>query len=202
MKRLPVLGIALVLWGLSVGGGFAGLFLYSFTPGGAGLAPPRWPAGVGLEPDPDRANLVLLAHPHCPCTRASLDELERLLTRCQGLVTAHVVFYRPADFPPDWEKTGTWHRAARFPGIRVHADEDGILARCFGAVTSGQVLLFHRDGRLLFRGGITSARGHSGDNAGADAVVSLLTRGSAACMETPAFGCPLTDPGPPANPGE
>ena len=36
----------------------------------------------------------------------------------------------------------------------------------FGAETSGQTLLYDRDGRLLFSGGTTGSRGHDGDNAG------------------------------------
>ncbi len=201
-KKPLVLPVAMALWILAVGFGFARLLGYAATPGSAAPAPVRWPVGIPLTPDPERANLVLLAHPHCPCTRSSLDELELLLTRCQGRVTAHVLFYRPAAFPPDWEKTELWDRAGAFPGIQVRADEGGVLARRFGAVTSGQVLLYHRGGHLLFRGGLTNARGHAGASAGAAAVVSLLTRGTAERTETPVFGCPLTDPGPPAHPGD
>jgi hypothetical protein len=52
-------------------------------------------------------------------------------------------------------------------------------------------VLYDSAGNLLFRGGITSARGHAGDNAGRAAVVSLLTSDEAEGRDTPVFGCPL-----------
>jgi hypothetical protein len=131
-----------------------------------------------------------------------MDELEQLRARCQGLLAAHVLFYRPANAPADWEKTDLWRRAAAIPGARVYRDDDGVLARTFGAVTSGQVLLYHRDGRLLFSGGITNARGHAGASAGTEAIVSLLTKGTAGRTETPVYGCPLAGPRPPESGGD
>ena len=59
------------------------------------------------------------------------------------------------------------------------------------ASTSGQTLLFDRDGDLIFSGGITGGRGHSGDNAGRDAIVSLVESGESTLDETPVFGCSL-----------
>ena len=56
--------------------------------------------------------------------------------------------------------------------------------------TSGHALLFDRDGRLLFRGGITPARGHEGDNFGASAIAARLA-GRPARAEAPVFGCPI-----------
>jgi hypothetical protein len=64
----------------------------------------------------------------------------------------------------------------------------------FGAATSGEALLYGPDGRLEFAGGITSSRGHEGDNPGADRIVSLVTTGSAELATAPVFGCPLNTP--------
>jgi hypothetical protein len=53
-------------------------------------------------------------------------------------------------------------------------------------------VLYGTDGRLLFRGGITGARGHEGDSAGRDAVVALISGGvSSAAVSTPVFGCQI-----------
>jgi hypothetical protein len=182
--------------------GFARLVEYSTTPGGSGPAAARWPAGSALVPAPDRATLVLLAHPHCPCTGATVDELERFLARCRGLVTVHVLFYRPGTSPGGWEKTDLWRRATALPGARVHCDEGGVEARAFGATTSGHVLLYRPDGRRLFSGGITNARGHAGASVGTDALDSLLTTGAAGRTETPVYGCPLAGPGSPECEGD
>ena len=70
-------------------------------------------------------------------------------------------------------------------------DNDGIEARRFGSSTSGQVMLYNTQGKLLFSGGITASRGHSGDNDGRTAIVALLTQGQALTDETPVFGCQL-----------
>jgi hypothetical protein len=192
----------LLLWASAIGVGFARLMKYATTPGESQPSAPGWPAGSILVPDAERANLVLLAHPRCPCTRATMDELERLMARCPGLLTLHVLFYRPAGPAESWAKTDLWDRAAAIPGAHVSADEDGVQARLFGAATSGQVLLYDRDGRLLFSGGITNIRGHAGASRGADAILSLLTQGTAECTETPVFGCPLAGSNAPETEGD
>ena len=82
-------------------------------------------------------------------------------------------------------------RAALIPGVRPVEDLDGREALRFGAVTSGQTLLYDVSGRLLFNGGITAARGHAGTNDGRDAVLSLLANGSSLRHTTRVFGCSL-----------
>jgi hypothetical protein len=73
-------------------------------------------------------------------------------------------------------------------------DDEGAEANRFHAATSGQTLLYDADGRLLFSGGITGSRGHAGDNAGENAIVSWVNSGAAARTETSVFGCALFDP--------
>src|SRR5882724_1733252 len=116
----------------------------------------------------------MFAHPRCPCTRATLGELELVMARCEGLLNAHVVFIRPDSTTEDWPRTGLWRRAAAIRGVTVHSDDAGLEARRFGVETSGHTLLYDRRGHLLFQGGITAARGHSGDNPGRSALVALL----------------------------
>ena len=70
-------------------------------------------------------------------------------------------------------------------------DLDGVEAQRFGAATSGQAFLYNQAGALLFKGGITASRGHSGDNLGRDAVVDLVTSGVASVSAAPVFGCSL-----------
>lgn len=135
----------------------------------------------------------MMAHPHCPCTRASVGELALLMARTQGRVTSYVLLLKPQGLPKNWEKTDLWNSAASIPGVHVLPDEDGIEAERFHVATSGQTLLYDRDGRLKFSGGITAARGHSGDNAGRSAIVSLLMQGETERTETSVFGCPLFD---------
>ena len=182
-----------VLWVFAVSAGLWIMWNYANSPGTAATPPARWPAESRIPRVSDGATLIMMAHPHCPCTRASVGELALLMARTQGRITAYVLLLKPQGVPDDWEKTDLWNSAASIPGVHVLSDEDGIEAERFHAATSGQTLLYDKDGRLLFSGGITAARGHSGDNAGRGAIVSLLVQGEAERTETFVFGCPLFD---------
>ena len=185
-----ILIAACAVWVLMIGVGLGLLWAYENTPGPVVAPPSQWPADSRIQLASDRATLIMLAHPHCPCTRASIGELARLMTQAQDRVTTYVLFLKPEGSSDDWEKTDLWQSAASIPGVNVVVD-DGAEAQRFQAVTSGQTVLYDAEGCLLFSGGITSSRGHFGDNAGRSAIVSLLNTGKAERSETFAFGCPL-----------
>jgi hypothetical protein len=166
---------------------------YESTPGAVGIRRPRWPQGSRIHPDPRRANLVLMAHPRCPCTRASFDELERIAARCRDSVAIHVVFFKPGGEAGGWGGTELHRRAAAIPGVRVLDDPDGIEAVRFGAATSGHALLYDQAGQLLFSGGLTAARGQAGANRASEAVVDLLSGVSTAPADALVFGCPIRE---------
>jgi hypothetical protein len=179
------------LW---LGGVVAGLCLlagYENRPGVAAAAPSRWPAQSRLEPDTGRATLVMLAHPRCDCTRASVAELMELMARTSQRPKAYVVFIKPSGVAGDWARTDLWRSAAQIPDVTVVRDDDGREAALFGAETSGQTVLYGVDGRLLFSGGTTGARGHAGDNAGRATILALLNREDPHRATSPVFGFPL-----------
>jgi hypothetical protein len=122
-----------------------------------------------------------------------MGELASIMAHTQGRLTAYVLFLKPQGFSEDWEKTDLWQSAASIPGVNVMIDEGGAEARLFNSSTSGQTILYDAKGRALFSGGITGSRGHSGDNAGRSAIVSLVNTGTAEQAETKVFGCPLFD---------
>ena len=178
------------------------LWRFDNAPGIGANAPARWPADSVLTRAPGQPTLVLLAHPQCSCTRASLDELGEALARARTRPRTYVLFLKPEGFSNGWEQTDSWRIAAALPGVTPVRDDSGREARRFGVATSGQTLLYDADGTLLFSGGITAARGHAGDNAGRSELVSLLTRGQSARPgalnlgqsvhdATRVFGCPL-----------
>lgn len=182
-----------VLWLFAVSSGLWVLWSYANTPGAGARPPQRWPADSQIQRAPDRATLVMLVHPQCPCSRASIGELAALMAQTRGRVTAYVLFLKPPGFSKDWEKTDLWQSAASIPGVNVITDDGGAEAQRFHAATSGQTVLYDASGRLLFGGGITGSRGHPGDNAGRSAIVSLVNTGVAERTETVVFGCPLFD---------
>lgn len=144
--------------------------------------------------------LVLFLHPRCPCSRATLEELSVLLAQADRPLNVQAVFVGEADGTPV-EQSGLWKTAATLPGVTLRKDPAGIEAGRFHAETSGDAFLFDSSGRLQFRGGLTAARGHAGENFGVDSVVRIVNQGgNAAATCGPVFGCALTNPLPPATP--
>jgi hypothetical protein len=191
-SRRWVAGFALAaVWLAAVIVTLGWLMRYDNTPGVAADPPATWPAGTAIARDPAGPTLVMLAHPRCDCTQASLGELAELLARAPRRPRAFVVFIRPAAVGHDWEKTGLWNQAGRIPGVTVLRDDEGSEARRFGVQTSGQTLLYDARGRLIYRGGTTGARGKAGDNAGRAALLGLLTGASTSLATSPVFGCSL-----------
>ncbi len=191
VARKVFLPIVIIIWLLGIGVGLRFVLAYENSPGTIGRVPKTWPAESLVELSPDSPTLVMMVHPHCSCSRASVSELSLLLAQVRGRVNANVLFVRPLGVPENWELAELWANVARMPGVKLNVDSDGIEAHRFGSSTSGQVLLYNTQGKLLFSGGITASRGHSGDNDGRTAIVALLTQGQAATDETPVFGCPL-----------
>lgn len=164
----------LIVWLASAGTGLGWLMAYDNTPGTPANAPAVWPAASTLPRDPSGPTLVMLAHPRCDCTRASIGELAELLARADQRPRTFVVFIKPAGVAEGWEKTGTFAQASRIAGVTVVRDDKGAEAERFGVSTSGQTLLYDRDGRLAYSGGITAARGKSGSNTGRTAILEWL----------------------------
>jgi hypothetical protein len=186
-----------VVWFAATVAGFAWLAVYANTPGAPARPDRRWPGASRIVLDDSRPTLVMLAHPRCTCTRASLAELTEVMARATSRPRAYVIFIKPGGSGVDWERTDLWRTAAAIPDVTVLRDDDGVEATRFGAETSGQTLLYGRDGTLLFSGGTTGARGHAGDNLGRAAILEILNHPehARAAVAQPAtssvFGCSL-----------
>lgn len=182
-----VLGVWLILSVV----GFAFAVAYESRPGISALAGPSWPQGSQLE----RGNgftLVVFAHPHCPCSRATMDELGKVVSHAENLTT-YVLFEKLPGFDEDFVKSDLWQTASGIPNVSTKYDERGREAALFGASTSGDALLYNARGKLVFEGGITSARGHAGDNTGSLSIVSLTKGKIGLACRTPVYGCSLID---------
>lgn len=182
------------IWSAFLGVGFWKLFVYSNTPGNSASPSTRWPASTLIGRDPKLSTLLIFAHPHCPCSEASIGELERLLPHITGKVKSIVVFFKPKNKPEDWAKEKLWNRVQSIPGVEAILDEDGIEATHFDAKTSGQTFLYSNSGGLVFRGGITPERGHMGDSDGRRAILSFVSTGDTRISGTPVFGCSIRNP--------
>jgi hypothetical protein len=180
------------LWAGVVLLGFYRLTAYELRPNPVIGAPREWPEASCLPHTPGRSTLLVFLHPKCPCSRASLDELARVLHESPG-ADATAVFVKPDGVPAAWEQTTLWREAAQIAGLSVLVDEGGQEARRFAVTASGQTLVYGRDGRLAYEGGLTATRGHYGKNAASDGVLATLQSPLGARLEFPTYGCPLLD---------
>jgi hypothetical protein len=194
IRNLAIAGASLV-WGGAIVYGARILLQYENAPGEPGKPPVSWPSLSRIERQAGRYSLVLLAHPDCPCTRASIAGLERLATRLPGKLDMAVIFRKPGAGAEEVRASSLWKRAAAVPGVRVSHDGSGDETRRFGALVSGQTALYDGEGRLVFSGGLTRARGHEGASPGEDLVISAVTGAGTQSGHAPVFGCALNDPG-------
>lgn len=192
----PIVGFA--LWLGATAGLLTALSYHSARPGVAAEASIVWPAASKLPRVTGRAALVMIAHPHCPCTRASLRELERAMARSGGRIDAFVAFIGPVEGVQSPDLLDLRATARAIPGVRVV--EDANEARLFGARTSGQTYLYDAAGALVFQGGMTSARGHEGASVASETIHRFVSGSADAAASTApsadVFGCGLFDPEP------
>jgi hypothetical protein len=167
------------------------LWRYKARPGAPAEAPTRWPDASAIPHVSGVPTLVMFAHPECPCTKASLEELAIVMSRVAGKVTATVLFVRPPGAGPGWEDTDIRRRADAISGVTVRVDLGGVESERFGAKTSGQVVLYDGTGALRFAGGITGVRGHVGDNIGQQRLLSWIESSAADAPSANVYGCEL-----------
>jgi hypothetical protein len=197
--------LAFGAWAAIVAGGFVLLSAHGAVPGRAAAAHATMPvSGSELAASlrrSGRAALVMVAHPACPCSRATLRELHRLVASSPRVVEVVILF------------AGTGSRALRdrvaielrelagaIPGARIVDDPGGVEASRLGARTSGTILFYDRSGALRFAGGITSSRGHEGDSAGSAVLRELFLEASSSdagggpsTARAAIYGCPLEE---------
>ncbi|RYD33094.1 MAG: hypothetical protein EOP86_14175 [Verrucomicrobiaceae bacterium] len=197
--------LAGIAWLGAAGAGIASLWHYSLIPAGVHKAGRSWPQASALSKAADgRFSLVMFLHPECPCSRASVEELSVLLARHADRILPQVVFFTPVDKKTEWSDTRLWRQARELPGVRTRMDEAGREAERFGASSSGETFVYDSQGTLVFHGGVTSARGHEGDNDGLAAIGNLVGKSAAETsgtrspdeggqdeVKTPVYGCPL-----------
>lgn len=186
-----------LVWAAAVFAGLLVLVDHASAPGAAALAPRYWPVQSTLARDDGRPTLVALLHPQCPCSRATVAELQRLAARLPGRLAIDVVLLAPGAGEAPWDEGAMRAALGGLPASRVYDDPGGVESTRFGARTSGQVLLYDAGGTLRFAGGITPGRAHEGDTYGADAIVNAVLGDTARdalpshTTTSPVFGCSL-----------
>lgn len=197
MKRrvlMVSLTVAGALWLATIAAAFEAIRRFEVTPGLPASAPRAWPAASTVPRTAGKWSLVMLVHPHCSCSRASVQELGAIVEKAPHDVQTTVLVYRPHEMAEGWERTGVYEAATRLQRTRVLLDRDGAEAARFGGFTSGQTFLYDGDGRLRFAGGVTSLRGHAGLNSGRADVIRIASERNGTGSH-PVFGCAISTTG-------
>jgi hypothetical protein len=182
-----------LLWGIGLLIGLYKVTAYSNTPGHVLPQPRQWSRDTKVLLASDRPTMLVTLHPRCVCSRATLEELARLLAQITAPIQIEILLYQPDAASNSWAESDLTIQARSIPGVAVQADPNGLKAASFGMSVSGHTAVYAPNGDLLFSGGITRSRGHAGDNAGRAAIVSILSNRQAAISRTPVFGCSIRD---------
>lgn len=137
--------------------------------------------------------LILFAHPYCPCSKASIAELERLMPRLKDKTDVQVVFVQPPGRSLEWVKNDLWEKAKSIYGVKVISDSGYRETDLFGANTSGQVFFFSKTGQKIYSGGLTPSRGHMGDSVGRDHILEWMDGKNVGRKISSVFGCSLRE---------
>ena len=150
-----------------------------------------WPQSAPEMPTA-QATVAFFYHPKCPCTRATVRNLERFLSQT-GTRPAVIAFaYHPDDETGHWVETPLTQQVRRLANSRVVPDADGRMAQQFGATTSGQLLIYDEDHRLVFSGGITPSRGHEAESIASRKFATCLSgEATVELVKQPVFGCSI-----------
>jgi hypothetical protein len=171
------------------------VWAYDNTPGARGQVENNWPVSSKLSLAKDGDTLVLALHPNCSCSRATVDELADIVTHAAGKLTVHILAVRPPGLSIDPTHSALIEKAGALAGVTITLDDEGKEAALFGAKTSGHTNLYDAKGDLLFSGGITEARGHTGSNPGERALLSFVQGTPSSLNRTAVYGCSLLGEG-------
>ena len=172
--------------------GIGTVLAFNGTAGLETMGPAGWPAGTAVKRSHTAPTILVFAHPFCSCTGATLEELDRVLANRKSGAQAPAIRILFSRSDPAWKPGDLWNRASKIPGANPVWDEEGREARIFGARTSGLVFLYDPRGNLLFQGGITSSRGHTGNSYGAERLTAAIESGRKVAGSPPqVFGCAL-----------
>lgn len=192
LKRVVQIGFFLV-WLYLLASSYGYAIMYSTTPGAKESVPKQWPPETRLPLSKHRFTLITFIHPKCSCSRATLRELNRIVSNCGVKLQPVIVFLVPEGLEEDWARGDLYETAKSIPGTNIVMDRDGKEAKTFNCLTSGHSLLYNEAGELQFDGGVTPSRGHEGDNLGKSAIENLVMQRQCQTNSNQVFGCPLQE---------
>ena len=197
--RNLLLVCASVLWLIALIPGVRYLLAFEGTAGKQGLAPSDWQNTALSAGDPRLPTLLVMLHPKCSCSNATLSELQDAAQSFDHPYNAILLIDPPQGTSFDWRNISAYRDAQKALHASVVLDDNGKVAASFGVFTSGDVLFYsaedsHRHRSLLFSGGVTGGRGMVGSNRGiASLTAAFQNSGQNFHATTPVYGCGLFD---------
>lgn len=132
--------------------------------------------------------LICFLHPKCPCSDATIYELNRLRTSNKELKIIAVLSF-PENTYSEWKTINRVdNQLSRIEGLEIIEDKNSEMAKDFGGLTSGSCYLF-RDSELMFAGGITPSRGHLGKTEAHEIISKKASNEDLLVQKV--FGCPI-----------
>lgn len=169
-----------------------------FQPGALGTSQIHWADGSDLQPCMGQITVLAFLHPRCVCTAATVKQLVWALRQQPQAKLIAVLFSPPEPHEIEGWQDSAYERTLRdkVPGVRIVFDPGGKEAERFGALTSGTLLVYDRQGQEIFRGGITGRRGGEEDNPSLRQFIRALAEDqqNGTPMTTSVFGCSLKAP--------
>lgn len=190
--KLKVGALFLIAWVVGVGFTFWSNYKFETTPGKASGFVETAPTGSDLHFAADQFNWITFIHPQCACSKATLENLRQMNNDFKNKnVKFHVVFFAPDQKNENLEKSEYVQAAEQLSHTEIYFDPKLKEFNFYDAETSGQSFLFNAERKLVFKGGITEARGHLGESLSMRRIASLVTGSSSneKLIESPTFGC-------------
>lgn len=189
-KNRGWLASAIVGWVVTVAVGFSILWNYASR----GVAPQHHSVSVqrliSAGAVMGEMSVIMAIHPLCPCTRDSIEQLDRLAAKLPGLRITVLVTVPESD-SDEWFDSGTVRSAKAIPGAHVLPDREGVLAAVLGMSRSGHTLLIDSECHVRFNGGLTSSRLHTFASPGVDAALEMARGAIPRVCESDVYGCVL-----------
>src|SRR3954462_10992215 len=104
-KNIFITAVLGTTWMAALAFGARVMLKYETTAGPVGPVAAHWPSASIVSRSADKPTLVMLGHPHCPCTRASIAELAQIMAQAYGKANAFVLLAKPPGAGPEWDDT-------------------------------------------------------------------------------------------------
>jgi len=165
------------------------LYAFSTTPGDHTVVQ-SWILQDKLPLKHQLASLVVLIHPKCSCSTATLKEVERLKIGLKDKLDVKLVFISYGDKSKNWYQGPVWDLAVSMKkNVSIVLDNDGQILKTLGTKTSGTAYLVGPDLKVVFQGGLTPIRGHEGATSGQAFIASWVKGNTKSSLIQKIFGC-------------